>query len=146
RDQGNDVVEGSATGYGDFKFSGITDIVIDSGNGNDLVCYTLVNDLQPGIVRRVNVDLRDGNDIFAGALHAPLQPRRFLPGSELLMKVVGEQGDDQLLLDAMGVTMDHATMKIGFYGGLGNDKISMDYSGFVDHGGISLFAFGDEGS
>jgi hypothetical protein len=68
-----------------------------------------------------------------------------LPDALLGMKVVGEQGDDRIALDATGVTMDHATMKIGFYGGEGNDQIAMTYSGHNDHGGVSLFAYGNEG-
>src|SRR6185369_4996106 len=71
-------------------------------------------------------------------------PTNMLPGSELLIKVVGENGNDNLALDATGVTMDHATMKIAFYGGAGNDQIDMAYSGLVDHGGVSFFAFGNE--
>jgi len=62
------------------------------------------------------------------------------------MKVTGEAGNDQLSFDATGVSMDHATMKVGFYGGADNDTINMAYSGLVDHGGVSLFAFGEEGN
>src|SRR4030095_3484056 len=38
-----------------------------------------------------------------------------------------------------------ATMKIGFYGGEGNDQIDMSYDGHLDHGGVSFFAYGNEG-
>lgn len=144
RDHGDGTVDGSATGYGDFSASGITGIVIDSGAGDDHVSYNLVGDLQAGITRGVEVNMRDGNDHFDATVGTIDQAAVLRAGSELLMKVVGEHGNDQILFDAPGVTMDHATMKIAYYGGLGNDDIRMNYSGLVDHGGVSFFAFGNE--
>jgi hypothetical protein len=147
RDNGDGAVQGSATGFGNFSFTGISAIVIDAGDGSDHVSYELAHELQPlpgGAAHIVQVNLRDGDDHFAAVLHAAGQANTFLPGSELLMKVVGERGNDQIQLDAVGVTMDHATMKIGFYGGEGNDQIDMAFSGLVDQGGISFFAFGNE--
>src|SRR6266545_6002747 len=71
RDGGDGTVEGAATGYGAFSAQGITDIVIDAGNGNDHVDYNLIHDLQAGPARIVAVALRDGNDQFAASLHGP---------------------------------------------------------------------------
>lgn len=146
RDNGNGDVQGSATGFGDFALSGIASIVIDSRGGDDHVSYDLAHDLQPGLTHTVEVNMRDGNDHFAATFGSNSAPSNLLPGSELLMKVVGEAGNDRITLDASGVTMDHATMKIGFYGGEGNDQIDMVFSGLVDHGGVSFFAFGNEGN
>lgn len=144
RDYGNGDVRGSVGGQDDFSFSGIYSIVIDSGAGNDHVSYDLAQDLQPGLTHFVEVNMRDGNDHFDASFGSKQNPSNMLPGSELMMKVVGENGNDHIALDATGVTMDHATMKIGFYGGAGNDQIDMAYSGLVDHGGVSFFAFGNE--
>jgi hypothetical protein len=145
RDHGNGFVDGSATGKGVFAYAGIKTIVIDAGAGNDQVSYNLDRPLLPNVTRMVNVALRDGTDSFFASLHGPRGGGALLPGSLLLMNVTGDRGDDRLVLDANGVTMDHATMKIAFHGGDGNDVLGMAYSGHVDHGGVSLFAFGDRG-
>jgi hypothetical protein len=146
QDAGDGTVRGSATGRGDFAVADITAVVIDTGAGNDHLAYNFAGDLQPGIDHSLEVNLRDGNDQFAATFRGETGPSNMLPGSLLGMKIVGEAGDDRLSVDATGVTMDHATMKLGFYGGGGNDQIAMTYDGHLDHGGVTLEAFGDVGN
>jgi hypothetical protein len=146
QDSGDGTVQGSATGWGDFSFTGIESVVIDTGGGNDHLAYNFAGDLQPGIAHSLEVNLRDGNDQFAATFRGENGPSNMLPDSLLGMKVVGEQGNDRISIDAAGVTMDHATMKIGFYGGEGNDQIDMGYNGHLDQGGVSFFAYGNEGN
>src|SRR5262249_26576844 len=146
-DSGAGNVWGFATGKGEFGFSGIKDIVIDTGGGDDHVEYYLVGDLVAHSTRSVDVNLRDGNDSFSANLKNPFtnQSSNFQVGAELLMKVVGEAGNDTLLFNADHVAMHQATMKIAYYGGDGNDTIGMGYAGLLDHGGVSFFAYGEAG-
>ena len=144
-DSGGGAVAGIASGHGFFTFNGIKDIVVDTGGGNDYVEYNLVDDLQRE-TRTVEVNLRDGHDTFLARLRNPFtgQPSDLLPGALLGMKVVGEGGNDRLFFDAAQVDLHEATMKIGFHGGAGDDTIVMLYSGLLDHGGVSFFAYGDQ--
>lgn len=132
-----------------YSFAGINSIVVDMGAGNDTVVYNLLGDLQPGVTRKVDVALRQGDDSFFASLYNPSTQTysNFRQGSLLLMSVKGHEGNDSLLFDASGgVDMDHATMKIGFYGNEGDDRIGMTYAGLNDHGGVSFFGYGGDGN
>ncbi len=147
-DSGQGAVLGVVSGYGPFAFNNVHNIVIDTGAGDDVVNYQFIGDIHDPM-HTVDVNLRAGNDTFnctfydywASGYHD------VTPGSLLLMKVVGEDGNDRMFFDAGGgVDMDHSTMKIAFYGGQGDDIIGMSYQGLNDHGGVSFFAYGNEGN
>lgn len=147
-DSGKGVVAGNASGIGVFAKANISAIVVDAGNGNDTVTYHLVGDLEANRVRPVTVALRDGNDVFSANFSNPVTGKvsDLLNKSLLQMKVTGEQGNDDLFIDAGGVDMLGGTMKIAFYGGAGDDRIGMTYQGLVKSGGVSFFGYGGTGN
>lgn len=147
-DNGHGDILGVASGVGPFSFSHIKDISIDTGAGNDTVNYTLMGDLQAGTTHTMSVNLRGGDDVFNASLYNYWtgEYSDMERGSLYLMKVVGEDGNDRMFLDAGDTDMRYATMKMAFYGGQGDDIIGMNYAGLVDHGGVSFFAYGNEGN
>lgn len=145
-DNGHGSIVGSVNGGGAFSFAGVKDIIIDMGAGNDTVNYRLTDHLQAGTSHTMSVNLRGGDDFFNATFNGSSTPNVFERGSLYLMKVVGEDGNDRMFLDAGNVTMDRATMKIGFYGGEGDDLIGMNYSGLDNYGGVSFFAYGNQGN
>ncbi len=147
-DSGHGAVLGIASGHGPFSFANVHSIIIDTGGGDDVVNYQFIDDIHDPM-HKVEVNLRSGNDQFNCTFYDYWSGgyRDVTPGSLLLMKVVGEEGNDRMFFDAGGgVDMDHSTMKISFYGGLGDDILGMAYNGLNDHGGVSFFAYGNEGN
>src|SRR5262245_35065621 len=64
-DDGHGSVVGSADGAGDFSYTGIKDIVVDAGAGNDIVDYHITGKIEAGpVAHTIQVNLRDGDDAF----------------------------------------------------------------------------------
>ena len=148
-DDGLATVHVDATGFGSHTFTGIRSIVVDSGAGDDFVFYNLQGDLQAGVTRTFDAALREGDDRFFATLYNPNTGKYsdFQQGSLLLLGVKAHEGNDDLFFDAGGgVDMDHATMKIGFHGNDGDDRIGMSWAGLNDHGGVTFWSYGGEGN
>src|SRR5262249_47794792 len=86
-DDGAGTISGSATGFGAFVGTLVTNIIADTGAGDDNVRYSLVGNLQANTARHVDIALRAGRDVFFGQLYNPatMQGSDLLAGSLLMM-------------------------------------------------------------
>lgn len=118
----------------------LTQIAIDTGRGNDIVSYTLNNDLLKGISRSVVADLGRGNDAFFADL-----TNRVLAGS-LRFIVNGEHDFDTMKVTAADTDIRrNAVLGIDLSGGRENDFFEINYDGTLD-GRLSTFVQGERGN
>jgi Ca2+-binding RTX toxin-like protein len=144
-DNGAGSVWGTATGAGQFSFSGIKNIQVNTEGGNDRVVYNLIRNMLPNQQRVVTVGLGNtGNDAFTANLFNPATGvgSDLMAGSSLIMGVFGGAGDDRLAINA-----DHdvdvaagARLKMVLFGQDGNDIITGYYHGEND-GAVSIRDF-----
>ncbi len=133
-DDGANMINGSATGFGAFAAANISDIKVATGSGDDVVRYDLVGNLQDGEQRNVSVSLGLGNDRFdANVLHD------LKKASSLVITASGGAGNDAIWINA-GNDVDvarGARLKAILYGNDGNDTLGMVYRGEND-GSVAL--------
>jgi Ca2+-binding RTX toxin-like protein len=133
-DDGNNMINGSATGFGAFAAAGITDIKVNTGRGDDVVQYHLVGNLLAGEQRNVTVALGAGNDRFDARILHDLQLK-----SSLVITAYGGTGNDTIWIDASNDVdvARGARLKVILYGHDGNDTLLMNYRGEND-GSVAL--------
>jgi hypothetical protein len=130
---------GSSTSLG--VFTNISNIVVDTRGGNDLVRYMIqgTNPLQIGqpgnvaINHNLTASLGSGNDRFEANVVATLQLPNVATtlsslgsGSHLSMNVSGGAGDDVALFRA-GIIGANSSLLFKFDGGAGNDNFTTQY-------------------
>ena len=118
------VVVKDAAGQTIFTGSGtITNIVVNTGGGNDVVDYWLTNTLT--VDRTLSLDLGRKNDTFA----AHLSGRTLGAGAELFISAHSQMGNDHLILDAQGVNSEAgARLAVDYSGGKGKDTVDISFS------------------
>jgi hypothetical protein len=134
----------------DISVSGINEIVIGTGDGNDRVAYFLVNDLRAGQQQLLStVALGAGNDFFGASIHNPTTGvgSDIQAGASLILGVFVGDGNDIMVSEARR-DVDIGTggrLKTVFLGGNGNDLISMSYRGEND-GAMGMTGHGEAGN
>lgn len=133
-DDGNNMINGSATGVGAFAAAGISDIKVSTGAGDDVVRYDLVGNLLVNEQRNVAVSMGLGNDRFDAHILHDLKA-----ASSLVITANGGAGNDTILIDASNdVDVARAArLKVILYGQDGNDTLAMTYRGEND-GAVAL--------
>lgn len=134
-DDGNNMVTGSATGFGAFAAAGISDIKVNTGAGDDVVRYDLVGNLLANEQRNVAIALGNtGNDRFDANILHDLQV-----ASSLVITAYGGAGDDYMSVNASNDVdvAGGARLRAIMYGQDGNDTILMRYRGEND-GAVAL--------
>lgn len=154
RDNGFGGISGFATGHGAFSFTGIRNIRVSTGGGNDNVSYTLYGHMLPGQVRNLSVDLGAsgfffGTDQFTANLHNPATGvgSDLLFGSSLNINAFGGAGRDVMTVNAQRDTdvAAHAQLNMNLFGGDANDSIRANWFGEND-GAVRLWADGGAGN
>ena len=98
-------------------------IVVDTGDGNDVVSYNLLGTLVAS--RNIVLELGKGADTFT----ANLTGQTLAAGANLDISAYGRAGADTLLLNARGVnTGAGSILNVYFEGGAGKDRITLDYT------------------
>jgi hypothetical protein len=112
----------------------ITSIVVDMGDGVDVVTYNLN---APMVASRiVDVHLGKGNDSFT----ANLSNQGLGQFNSLDISAYGEGGADSMTLNALNFSSEQGSiLNVDYVGGAGKDGIKFNYSpGLVDLGSILL--------
>jgi hypothetical protein len=149
-DGGSNVIqisdEGTAVaGHGDGvalgTFTGVTDVLVASGGGDDQVYYGL--EVAAGTtdptVRRFEVGLGNGNDVFGATLTGDAAA-----GSVIDFLVNGRGGDDVIAVDAAAFGLSAgSTATWTLIGEDGNDAIGASLAGRID-GDFVLRSYGIE--
>jgi Ca2+-binding RTX toxin-like protein len=136
RDDGAGGISGFATGAGAFSFTGIRNIRIATGAGNDRVDYNLIRNLQPNQVRNLSVSLGSGNDWFSANLHNGFTAvgSDLLANSQMSISAFGGDGADSMHINAnrdVDVAAG-ASLKMTMFGDAGNDLMTVYYRGEND--------------
>lgn len=101
----------------------ISAIIVDTGDGNDIVSYNLLGPLSG--LRSIVVELGRGNDSFTGNLTG----QTLTQGANLDLSVYGRGGKDTLVLNARDVSTEQGSILNVYYaGGAGKDTVTFDYS------------------
>jgi hypothetical protein len=154
RDNGIGGISGFATGHGGFSFTGIRNIRVSTGGGNDNVSYTLLGNLQIGQQRNLSVDLGPssfflGSDHFTANLYNPVTGigSDLRPGSSLNINAFGGDGRDVMVVNAARDTdvAIGAQLNLNLFGGAGHDSIQAYWYGEND-GAVRLWADGGSGN
>jgi hypothetical protein len=123
-------------------FTGVTDVVVGTGGGNDQVFYGL--EVAAGTtdptVRRFEVGLGNGNDVFGATLTGDVAA-----GSVADFLVNGRTGDDSIAVDAAAFGLSAgSTATWDLVGDIGNDAVGASLGGRLD-GDFVLRSFGGDG-
>jgi hypothetical protein len=104
--------------------SGVTEVIVRSGNGEDTVSYELTGDLSGERV----LDIRMGNrdDTFTGDVSGNL-----LDGSSLTIEARGCNGKDSLAFDVAGDVAADAALAVDLGGGNGKDVLGGSFAGIL---------------
>src|SRR5262245_15963671 len=102
RDNGAGGITGFATGAPPINVSGIRNIRVSTGGGNDSVNYNLIRNLLPNQVRNLTVSLGTGNDWFSGNLHdgSTAVGSDLLANSHMTITAYGGEGADSMHINA----------------------------------------------
>jgi hypothetical protein len=118
----------------------LSQIAIDTQHGNDIVSYTLNNDLIKGITRTVVADLGRGNDAFFADM-----TNRVLAGS-LRFIVNGEHDFDTMKVTALNTDIRRdAVLAFDLSGAREDDFFKINYEGTLD-GRLATFVQGERGN
>lgn len=112
----------------------ITSIIVDGGDGADVVTYNLN---APMVASRiVDVHLGKGNDTFT----ANLSNQGLGQFISLDISAYGEGGADTMTLNALNFSTEQGSiLNVDYVGGAGKDGVKFNYSpGLVDLGSILL--------
>jgi hypothetical protein len=112
----------------------VSAILVDGGDGNDVVTYNLTATLVSS--RNIDVHLGKGNDAFT----ANLSNQGLAQYVSLDISTYGEGGGDTLTLNAQNFSSDqNSILNFDYVGGAGKDKINFNYTpGGLDLGSIIL--------
>lgn len=143
-DNGAGIIFGAATGFGGFAAAGIKNVRVNTGSGSDQVTYNLIQNLLPGQVRTVNVQLGTGYDRFTANLFNPNTGvgSDLMRASQLTIVADGGDGGDWLRINAqhqVDVALG-AALNMILYGEAGNDVITGYYQGH-NYGKVSIRDF-----
>jgi hypothetical protein len=134
-DNGRGTIDMYVDGFLFNTFSGVNTLNVATKGGNDTVVYNLFDSMIIGQTRTLNVALGDGNDTFIANLNnRTLKSDLFgSAAASLTFNIQGNHGDDNLMCHAKNVALQlKTTVNLNFTGGLGNDRLSLDYRGKLD--------------
>jgi hypothetical protein len=121
-------------------FTGVTDIVVKTGSGDDTLTYTFTGALAADATRSLDVSLGNGHDTFEGTLADgaadPVTGESVASalgdGATLDVVVRGYNGHDTLSFDASATDVGTgATLSVMLGGGNGKDVIDAVYGGVL---------------
>jgi hypothetical protein len=122
------------------EFTGVTDIVVSLGSGNDEVNYTLTGEVAADTARSLDVRLGNGHDTFTGTFSGsladeaagdPADPTAPAGVAALDVSVYGMNGHDTLGFNADGTVGTGATLSVVLGGGNGKDVLDAVYGGVL---------------
>jgi hypothetical protein len=116
----------------------ITAIRVKGLDGDDFVTYSLSRTLTSGQSRKISIDLGNGNDV------AQLSVSGVPTGSRLSIKVLGQNGRDNLSATFSGTVSPNASLSFLDRGGNDDDTATVSLTGRVD-GTFHLNLTGDAG-